>query len=237
MPLLGRIGRNLGRTVVIGTVGLISAGLLAAGPSLAASSGTGASGWHLGYYNSSGRALSLAEAAPLSGGLATFRFTSLPNSALLIATKGSDTGGLLGDLTGDTVTATVGVTGLNPGASFTYSGEPSCSGTDSYVRLFFETTKAGGFDETQYWWSNPVSVDLSTLSGTATVTASLADPSQWSDFYGHFGNDPAYAAGYSAATANVTGIGLSFGGGCFFENGVGTSDGSGSFDLISYTAG
>jgi hypothetical protein len=31
-------------------------------------------------------------------------------------------------------------------------------------------------------------------------------------------------------------IGLSFGGGCFFENGVGTSDGSGAFTLITYTA-
>jgi hypothetical protein len=33
----------------------------------------------------------------------------------------------------------------------------------------------------------------------------------------------------------VTAIGLSFGGGCFFENGVGTTDGSGTFTLNSYT--
>ena len=30
-------------------------------------------------------------------------------------------------------------------------------------------------------------------------------------------------------------VGLSFGGGCFFENGVGTSSGSATFKLISYT--
>jgi hypothetical protein len=62
------------------------------------------------------------------------------------------------------------------------------------------------------------------------------DGSNWSDFYGHFGNDPAYAAGFNAAVANVTEIGLSFGGGCFFENGVGTTDGSGTFTLNSYTS-
>jgi hypothetical protein len=37
-----------------------------------------------------------------------------------------------------------------------------------------------------------------------------------------------YAAGFEAALSNVTDIGLSFGGGFFFENGVGTTDGSGT---------
>jgi hypothetical protein len=56
----------------------------------------------------------------------------------------------------------------------------------------------------------------------------------WSDYYGHFGNDPAYAAGFQAALGNVTDIGVSFGGGCFFENGVGTTDGSGAFTINTY---
>ena len=43
-------------------------------------------------------------------------------------------------------------------------------------------------------------------------------------------------AGYQAAVANVTAVGLSFGGGCFFENGIGTTDGSGSFELNSFSA-
>lgn len=37
------------------------------------------------------------------------------------------------------------------------------------------------------------------------------------------------------AASNVTEIGISFGGGCFFENGVGTTDGSGMFTLTSFT--
>jgi hypothetical protein len=35
--------------------------------------------------------------------------------------------------------------------------------------------------------------------------------------------------------SNVTDIGLSFGGGRFFENGVGTTHGSGTFTLNSFT--
>jgi len=54
------------------------------------------------------------------------------------------------------------------------------------------------------------------------------------DYNGHLGGDPAYAAGFQAAVKNVTTIGLSFGGGCFFENGVGTSDGSGTFTLDTF---
>ena len=40
--------------------------------------------------------------------------------------------------------------------------------------------------------------------------------------------------GFMDAAANVTTIGSSFGGGCFFENGVGTNDGSGTFQLDTF---
>ena len=62
----------------------------------------------------------------------------------------------------------------------------------------------------------------------------------WSDFFGHVGTDSnsdgfAGAPGFADAIGNVTAIGLSFGGGCFFENSVGTTDGSGTFTLNSFT--
>jgi hypothetical protein len=192
----------------------------------------------VGYYTPSGLALSEAEAAPLAGGLAAFGFTDQPDTALLITDQGSQKGTLLGDLTGKTLTASFELAGVD--SPFTYYGEPSCgsSDTSSYVRLFFETSNAGGFNETHYWWSNPASVDLSTLgNGTvASVTASLGHAGDWSDYYGHFGNEAGYSAGYQAAVANVTAVGLSFGGGCFFENGIGTADGSGSFELTGFSA-
>src|SRR4029077_831761 len=124
-----------------------------------------ASGWHIGYYTPSGGTLSYAEASTGSGE-ASLDFTSADNTALLVTKQKAQYPTLLGDLTGDSAissTFTVsGVTGL-----FTYYGEPSCStltpqlgGPTANVRFFFETSNSGGFDETHYWWSNPVSYSL-----------------------------------------------------------------------------
>lgn len=63
----------------------------------------------------------------------------------------------------------------------------------------------------------------------------MSDPTMWSDWDGHSGT--AEPAGFAAAVSSVTAIGLSFGGGCFFENGIGTTDGSGTFTLNNFTVG
>lgn len=199
---------------------------MSAGPAAA-----GGSGWHLGYYTPSGRALSDASTGT-GAGIATFDFTNQPNTALLVTDQGNSA--LLGDDRGKTVSATFTISGAT--GAFTYFGEgdPTVNPCvyPANTRLFFQTSNAGGFDETHYWWSNPSSMVLA--NGTFTVTATVSGAG-WSDFYGHFGSDPSYSAGFAAAAANVTSIGLSFGGGCFFENGVGTSDGSGIFTLTSFS--
>ena len=189
----------------------------------------GGSGWHLGYYTPSGQTLSFASTSTGSG-IASFNFTNQPNTALLVTDQGNSP--LLGNDAGKTVTATFTIADAS---AFNYFGEGTPSnpcGTPASVRLFFQTSNAGGFDETHYWWSNPEAVVLS--NGTGSLTATI-DGAEWSDFFGHFGNDPNYSTGFDAAAANVTSIGLSFGGGCFFENGVGTADGSGMFTLTSFT--
>lgn len=172
----------------------------------------------------------------IPGGIA-FNFLDVPDTALLATSHPTYNGTLLGDLTGKTVSATVGVT-VNPTADFDYYGEPDGCGRAANVRLYFQTDTGGKFEETDYWWSNPVSVDLEALKlGDQTIAASLSDPSQWSDFYGHFGSDPQYAAAFAEAVKDVQLIGVSFGGGCFFENGVGikAGTGSGSFRLMDYS--
>jgi hypothetical protein len=61
-------------------------------------------------------------------------------------------------------------------------------------------------------------------------------PSQWSDWNGQNGaSSPSVTAGFNAAVAKVNQAGLSFGGGCFFENGVTTSDGSGNFAVTGFS--
>lgn len=198
--------------------------------------GTTGSNWHVGYYTSSGITLSNAQAASVPGGVATLNFTNQPNTALLVTNQKVKGSTLLGNMTGESVSANATISGVSPSATFTFGGPAYCGGTNPpYFRYYFETSSGGGFSETHYWWSNPVHADL---VGNGAVSLALVPltGANWSDYYGHFGNDPAYAAGFTAAVANVTTIGLSFGGDCFFENGVGTTDGSGTFVLNTYSA-
>ena len=111
-------------------------------------------------------------------------------------------------------------------------GQTDGSGTPASVRFVSQTDTSGGFDPTHYWWSNPESQVLA--SGAFKLSAQVL-PGQWSDWNGKVGTDPVAAAGFADAAAHVTSIGFSFGGGCFFENGVGTTDGSGTFELDRFT--
>ena len=117
--------------------------------------------------------------------------------------------------------------------TFIYSGEGTpdnpCA-TPANVRFYFNTAN-GPFAYTKYWWSNPVAFPLAAPgSGTFSVTV---DPAQWSDWNGQFGTTD--VAAFNAAASNPSIIGLSFGGGCFFENGVGVNPGSATFNLNTFT--
>lgn len=222
------------RRIALAAVSSLIAALLMTGAAQAAPGNGAASGWHISYFQNTAPSPSSPSAPSAPGGIASLNFTSAPNTSLLVTSQKAQFGGLLGNLAGKTVTATFTISGAT--APFTYYGEGAPSnpcGTPANTRLYFDTSNAGGFDETHYWWSNPASAVLA--NGTYTVTAKV-DGSQWTDFFGHSGSDPAYSSGFAAAASNVTDIGLSFGGGCFFENGVGTADGSGSLTLSSYSA-
>ena len=188
------------------------------------------SNWKLGYYTPSAvGTLSFSQATDPSLGVASFDFTNQSNTALLVTTHGAYKGSTLGDLRNATITAKFHISDAN--SAFTYFGEGTPSnpcGTPASTRLFFQTDNGGGFQFTHYWWSNPESAVLS--NGTFTLTATVA-PAEWSDWDGQ--NGAARPAGFADAASNVTTIGLSFGGGCFFENGVGT-DGSGTFTLDNF---
>jgi hypothetical protein len=204
---------------------VVAIAILSAVPALA-----GGSGWKVGSYTPSGQSLSMSSAAE-GAGIAAFNFTDQPDTALLATSRGSSKGALLGDLTGKTVSATFTISGAT--GAFTYWGEGTADNpcvNPANTRLYFTTDNGGGFAYTHYWWSNPNSAYLA--NGTFTVTASVV-PAQWSDWNGKGGLEE--QAGFADAASNVTLIGLSFGGGCFFENGVGTTDGSGTFTLDSFT--
>jgi hypothetical protein len=179
--------------------------------------------WKVYNYNSSGHSITPTSATSTGSDNASFNFQPDVYTAQLVTTAKS----LIGDLTNDTIAATVMVSGVN--GTFVDQNGGGC-GTAPNVRLFF-TTKNPGFNYTDYWWSNPTSVTLA--NGTFSLSAPLTDPSQWSDWNGTSGTSA--TAAFNAAVANVQTIGLSFGGGCFFENGVTTSDGSGTFALTNFS--
>ena len=189
-----------------------------------------ASSWKLGYYTPSPHGtLSFSDAKP-GAGTASFDFTSQDNTALLVTSHGASKGTNLGDLTGRSITATFHISGAN--GAFTYFGEGTVDnpcGTPANTRLYFQTDNGGGFQFTHFWWSDTAFQFLD--NGTFTLTATV-QPAGWSDWNGQPG--ATQAVGFADAASNVTSIGLSFGGGCFFENGVGTADGSGTFTLDSF---
>src|ERR1044072_1901128 len=166
-----------------------------------------------------------------------FDFLYTPDTALLGTSHPSYKGDLFGDMTNETLSATVGVT-VTPGTQFTYYGQPDACGNPAYLRFYFETDTSGKFEYTDYWWSNPVHANLDDLKnlGDQTLVVDMSDPAMWSDWNGQFGTTDPVA--FAAAVKNVKFVGLSFGGGCFFENGVGIAagSGSGSFRLMDFTA-
>jgi hypothetical protein len=151
---------------------------------------------------------------------------------------------LLGDLTGKTISATISITSVGT-PMFVYNFEGyswnTCPAPAS-VRIYFTTT-TGMYDlddananETQYWWADIACAKLSGRLNT-TLTAELSDPTQWSDSQGNSAADPQYTEAFLEAVKNVGQIGLAFGGGCFYDTGVGQAKGSGRsvFHLKNYT--
>jgi len=193
----------------------------------------GGSDWKVGYYTpSSHGALSFASADRATDAVAALHFTNQPNTALLVTTHGSSKGDLLGDLRGKTLHAEFDITGVT--GAFTYFGQGTGDNPCGYpanTRLYFETDNSGGFAFTHFWWANPDNFILA-ANGHGVLNATV-EPAEWSDWNGQPG--VTQVPGFNDAASNVTMVGMSFGGGCFFANGVGTTDGSGTLTLRSFS--
>ena len=201
--------------------------------------------WQVGSFTLDG-GFSVTKALPVGGGGVSFPFLDRPDTAIMITASPAYKGRLLGDLTGSTLAARIGVD-VTPGSEFEYFGEPDGSGQAANVRLYFETDTSLGAITCpcqdkgwgSFWYSDPVRVDLQTLeSGDATLSAVLS-PGFWSDGQEQPGDKNDSQRGiFAEAATDVDHVGLSFGGGRHFHNGVGirAGTGSGSFRLLSYEA-
>lgn len=194
-----------------------------------------APGWKVYSYAPSGNALMSHQADASDDGLAAFTFLATPDIALL-ATERPE--GPHASILGKTITASIRVDAA-AGTSFTYYGQDTSwnpCGTPASVRFYFNTNGKFGFGTdndwySKYWWSNPTSVALA--NGTFTLTTTV-DAALWSNWNGKTGNDPVVDDHFALAAANPDLIGFSFGGGCFFENGVGAAGGTATFTVLSF---
>jgi hypothetical protein len=134
--------------------------------------------------------------------------------------------GLLGNLTGKTLTATFTITGTALAATHYGDGQQwnACgTPTPASVRLYFEGNTNGPFENSHQWWSNPQAYTLTSLVGnTLTLTVPL-NTANWYDR----GFEPAsdVPTDFAAAVATVGAVGVSFGGcGVFRVRGLRRAD-------------
>jgi hypothetical protein len=181
---------------------------LTAAPALAKPSTS--SSWTVMDYPVSGQSLT-SRPATVTGSDVSFNFVNGVYTALLVTSDPS----LTGDLSHKTgLTANLAVT--NQDGTFQEQNGGGCSPDYQFVRFYFATP---GNASTHIWWSywgNQVNLNPQTNTA-ATLTVSF-DPANWSDLNGMQGS--AEPTGFANALKKVSTIGLSFGGGCFFENGL-----------------
>ena len=130
------------------------------------------------------------------------------------------------------VSFTVKATGA-PVFNYKTESANTCPGTAN-VRPFFQAHNdwAGEFGR---WWADP---DAATLASGSTTLNIPVTPDRWISVYGKRGDqDAATNAAFADAIKNVTSLGVTFGGGCFFGHGVFVNRGTGTaqFVLTSYS--
>jgi len=182
--------------------------------------------WTVYDYNPSGQAIAPRHSpnslpATTTGTTTTFRFKDGVYTALLTTKDPS----LTGDLSSNTLQDTISLGG-NAAATFVSQHGDGCN-APATARFYFTSPSASGSSVgtppagfyTQFWWSNPVSVPLGTGDqGPITINADMFNASEWSDWNGQ--NGATQMEAFTEAAHKVQAVGLSFGGGCFFENGV-----------------
>jgi hypothetical protein len=183
----------------------------------------GASKWKVYSLASSGQTLSSKVASSKTGGV-SFVFGTTPSTNYVMTAPDSP------DFTGKQISVAYTI---SAGATFSYdSSNGNTCGTPATARVYLQAASNGPFNPSNYWWSHSGSAVL--VSGNSSFTADTNNPSDWSDYYGHSAGDSAYSDAFAAAVKNVGSVGLSFGGGCFFANGVGATPSGTSMSLTSF---
>jgi len=162
------------------------------------------------------------------GDVATLPIPTPHSNIRLVSTlTTTNTPWLLGDLTGKTLSTVVWMECSNNPVFF--FNNDCGAGLPVNMRLFITTdarpynVNAANVNETGYWWCS-APAGWSPIAPGITVLQASFNPAFWSDALGHWALDPNYTPAFKNAVKHVAQIGFSFGGGCFFDVGVGVSN-------------
>jgi len=204
---------------------------------------SGTAKWTVYDYNPSNNAIAPRNSpnsmpATTTGTTTSFQFKPTIYTALLTTTDPN----LTGDLSAKTLSDTISVSGGATSFMTQHNGGDCVSNVPAAVRFYFRSPSASGPSTgtppagfyTQFWWSNPVNAQLLIGNQSSAITATMSDPTQWSDWNGQRASNPAVTEAFLEAIRKVQEIGLSFGGECFFETGV-TPTGTFSSEQFSST--
>lgn len=125
------------------------------------------------------------------------------------------------------VSLTVKTTGA-PVFNYQTESANTCPGTAS-VRPFFQAHNdwSGEFGR---WWADP---DVAPLASGSTTLVIPISADRWTSVYGKRANQDATTnAAFADAAANVTSLGVTFGGGCFYGHGVFVNRGTGTAQFV-----
>jgi hypothetical protein len=177
-----------------------------------------------------GRSVTLRQDA---GDLITLPFPGLSGVPLRVALLTTPN---TGSISGRTITATFWIATSNP--AYTGANAGGCINAVN-MRLYFTTTtgsyRVGQADKnpSRYWWSQAGSCYIEQVDdGTLVTITSTVTPGQWSNANGQLSSN--LPNEFNAAAATAKQLGLSFGGGCYYDTGVGVSSGSATLHLISF---
>ena len=211
---------------------VLAGGVAAAAPAMA---GTQASQSDVSayFYNPSGHALGGPQAMGQFGS-AHVSFASGYLAKVTEKVNNANINGATITITGHLDAGTLVTDQPNGGDSSTPPGAPN-------ARVYFEGSGGGVSDgspdgyEGQHWWADASSAVVYLNSpnspGTAEFTLTIpVNPANWSDWNGQPAS--ANAGLFAGAASHVRNIGISFGGGYFFENGV-TGTGGLTIDNIT----
>jgi hypothetical protein len=141
---------------------------------------------------------------------------------------------LTGNLTGKTLSATVTISTTNTPTFIFAQPSAGCTYPASFVLYFTSTTglfdiNAANSNPNAHWYS----VAKTVFVGGVLVVSVPLDPSAWSNALGKLGT--AQLAGFNTCVASIRQAGFGYGGGCYWDDGVGISgNGTATYHLNSY---